>query len=224
MPVPWIILVVLLWISVIALVVMVLGLNRRLFALESSFSTGAVAGPVKFFSDAIAVGTPLPHQEALLGPITERGRTVLLFFRAGCTPCHELAEKLAAAGDQARLDNLDAGAHKLVVVTNNADGAASFGNIGRVVVDRDDELSRALGVNSSPAGLGVDRNGIVCSKAVLGSVDDVRRLAESCFAAPKSAVALAGAPPRGGSTPSPLLSDHNHDHSVARGGDPDCSG
>jgi len=213
MPVPWIILVALLWIVVIALAVVVLGLHQRLAALQAASGAGFTPGFTQALGDAIAVGAPLPYQEELLGQMPGRGRTVLLFLRSGCAPCHALAEKLAAVRDPANPGILDA-ADELVVITNNAEEALALSDIGRVVIDEDDRVTLAVGVNSTPAGLSVDRDGIVCAKALLGSIEDVRHLAESCADEPEPAAAPAGA--AASDVPSALGAGSNHSRAVTR--------
>jgi hypothetical protein len=187
-PVPWIILVALLWLVVIVLTLMLLGLNQRLVILESSSS--AASGTQNLLSGAPTAGALLPHHEQLLRPADSRGRSVLLFLNSGCEPCRAIAEELATVGE-ARSRILDA--QDEVVVVTDAEGAASFDQLGRIVIDEQHEFMRALGINATPAGLSVDRNGIVCATTLLASADDVRRLAESCAGKPATQLADATA-------------------------------
>ncbi len=188
MAIPWIILFGLLWVVVIVLGVLVLGLSQRITLLETSAPATQASGDLSLFEDAPAVGTPVPNLgEHILAPLAERGNTAVLFLGSGCGPCIALAEKLSAVlGGPEETDSKILDDEDEIVVVTDPEGVSTFGRLGRVVVERDQEITRAFGVKGTPVGFGVDRDGIVRAATLLTSVEDVVRLADSC--APESAV------------------------------------
>ena len=152
---------------------MVLGLSQR-FA-TSTAAAHALSGSFDLLGDVPPVGTRLPHEQELLAPADERGRTAVLFLGSSCGPCQALSDSLAAAVIDPRDSGVLDSGDELVIVTDPA-GADAYGQIGRVVVDRDGALNRALGVKATPMGFGVDQDGTLLAATLLEEVKDVIRL------------------------------------------------
>jgi hypothetical protein len=174
MSAPWIVLMVVLWLVVIGQTVLVLGLSRRLTALESAGTTVTVGGTMR----AIPVGTPVPREAAehLAVPPTDSAirSSVILFLSAGCGPCLNLADALKhhPLGQDAGDD------FEIIVVTNHA-GTETFSHVGRTVVDSAGTLARTMNVPGTPFGFAIDAQGIICSIGLPNAVDDVKKLAHA---------------------------------------------
>lgn len=175
MSAPWIVLIVVLWLVVIGETVLVLGLSRRLTALEMT------RGPVDHAHDAtmgaLAPGNPVPREVAdQLGSVpadTSDGSSVILFLSPGCGPCMKLADELAEPSREGHIEE-DV---EIVVVTNQA-GAERFGHIGRTVIDTSATIARGFRVPGTPFGFAVDSKGIIRGVAVPNDADDLRHLAD----------------------------------------------
>ncbi|MGH2877394.1 MAG: hypothetical protein ACRDNJ_07010 [Solirubrobacteraceae bacterium] len=87
----------------------------------------------------------------------------------------------------------------VIVVTDETGGTIykPSGLIRRVVVQRNSGISRSLGINATPFGLVIDRNGVVTSSSIPQTRSDVEALAQLAVA---SATAASAAAPSG-STP-----------------------
>jgi hypothetical protein len=170
----WIVLYGVQWVAIIVLSVLVLGLNRRLTMVGSVSAPTTTFDFFNLLEEKPSVGTRLPHEAELLSPAADRGRTAILFLSAGCGPCRDLSDSLAAAAaDPLARDELES--VELVVVTEPV-GVELFGHIGRVVFDSKGELKRALGVKGTPVGFGVDRDGTLLAKALVHEAKDVTEL------------------------------------------------
>ena len=174
MPVPWIVLFGVQWLAIIVLAVLVMGLSQRLTMFTAA--AHALPGSFDLLENVPPVGSPIPHEKELLAPAEERGRTAVLFLSSVCKPCRALSDSLAAVATdpRGRGSVLDSG-DELVVVTDPA-GVDAFGHIGRVVVEQDGELSRALGVKGTPVGFGVEQDGTLLGASLLGEIKDVVQL------------------------------------------------
>lgn len=192
MPVSWMVLVAAMWLLVILMAVILLGLLRRVVTLESLLKSGGGATQrIDPMSAVPPVGATLPLSDTLLAPASERGNTAVLFLGSGCQPCRSLAKELAASLADPSVEPVVADGDELVVVTDPA-GADMFAGIGRLLIDENRELRRALGVVATPMAFGVDQAGVVCAADFVPDVDYVRELLASCDR--RAAAATAGPP------------------------------
>lgn len=175
MTTPWLILFIALWLTVLGETVLVLGLSKRLTALESTDVASAPASGAS--ASVIPVGAPIPRAAAdrLAIPSTDTAirSSVILFLSPGCRPCLKLAELLRGH----RLRRHGGDDSELVIVSNQA-GTEQFGHIGRTVVDSDGTLARSLGVPGTPFGIAVDSQGVIRRVAIPSVAEDVERLAD----------------------------------------------
>lgn len=172
MSLPWIVLFIALWLVVIAETLLVLGLSRRLTALESP-RTPNVGGAIM---GAIPVGTPIPREVAdrlaIPSPDATITSSVILFLSPGCGPCRTLADAL-----KGHTIGRDAGDDfEIIVVTNDA-GTKRFSHLGRTVLDPEGTIARSLSVPGTPFGFGTDSQGIIRSIGLANTVEDVMELA-----------------------------------------------
>ena len=172
MSAPWVVLVVALWLVVIGETVLVLGLSRRLTALESPRTThvgGATMG-------AMPIGTPIPREIAdrlaIPSPDTAISASVILFLSPECGPCRTLADAV-----KAQTIGRDAGQDFEIVVVTNEAGVERFSHVGRTVLDPVGATARSLSVPGTPFGFGTDSQGIIRRIGLANTVDDVRQLA-----------------------------------------------
>lgn len=174
MSLPWIVLFIALWLVVIAETLLVLGLSRRLTALESP-RTPNVGGAIM---GAIPVGTPIPREVAdrlaIPSPDATITSSVILFLSPGCGPCRTLADAL-----KGHTIGRDAGDDfEIIVVTNDA-GTKRFSHLGRIVLDSAETLAKSMSVPGTPFGLTVDSRGIIRSVGLPNTIHDVRKLADA---------------------------------------------
>jgi len=179
----WIALFVALWAVVLLLTVLVLGLSRRIGALEARIGDSS---PVQdILAGAPAVGDSLPvikgHESLRWAPQSDAAQ-VVLFLSSTCGPCRTLAAKLEhLAEDGNELPEILKNSEILIITDSS--GEPIFGDLGigaRLVTQSDGEISRELGIRASPFGLGIDANGIVQGVTLPSSVQDMVRLAEAC--------------------------------------------
>jgi hypothetical protein len=173
---PWIVLFMTLWLVVVAETVLVLGLSRRLTALEAAGTLVLAASSGTM--GAAPVGAPIPRLAAdrLAIPSMDASikSSVILFLSAGCGPCLKLAQELKGhtlgpnAGDD----------FEIIVVSNEA-GTAHFSHIGRTVLDPVGTLATSLGVPGTPFAFAVDSQGIIRGVGLPNAVDDVKRLGDA---------------------------------------------
>ena len=165
-----------LWLVVLVLIVLVLGLSRRVRDLSKRLDQRPVGGddmdsPIR----GPRIGSTLE-----LAPVAKRGEEgrdrIVLFLNSSCGPCHVLADELAAAREGGYL-NLLAGT-ELVVVTDDL-GAKFYGGLGadEVVVQPANDISTQLGINATPYGIAVDAAGVVRWSGIAGDFDDLLAMA-----------------------------------------------
>jgi hypothetical protein len=173
----WMALVIALWAVVLVLLVLVLGLSRRLQELSENSrqapvpvltgSAGSVRGPlVGSTIDLLPPSTPGVDGE----PAKHR---IVLILNSSCGPCHMLGDEVIAAKEDGFVFDSD-----LVLITDEF-GAEFYGGLGAgtVIVEPSNEVSRSLGVNATPYGLAVDATGVVRWSGVAGNFDDVLSMA-----------------------------------------------
>lgn len=183
MPGNWIALFAALWVVVVFLLVLVLGLSRRIGTLEARLGDDPYdQGPL---DGAPAIGDLLPlpegHEDLRWGP--ESGAAhVVLFLSSTCGPCLTLGEKLKALAEDS--DGLpEALRDTEILIVTDSPGETVFGNLGigaRLVTQSDGEISQELGIRVSPFGLGIDAEGIVRAVTLPNTTEDVAAMAEAC--------------------------------------------
>jgi thiol-disulfide isomerase/thioredoxin len=170
-PLAWIILVVLLWVTVVGLIVLVLGVSQRLAAVEAA---GPGGPPLAELAGGPAVGTSLgllPAYQAVRNAVAE-APAVLLFLSPTCGPCRQIAREMDAAERPA------GGPARIVVVTDEREPEAfqARGVVDTVVSDPETALQTALSIRATPFGIAVDGEGVVRRTAVMTKLDDVAEL------------------------------------------------
>ena len=179
MPVPWIIVVGLLWIVVVGLAVMVAGLSSRLLELTTAAPSRhhAVAPPGPFVvGPAVDVQLTLPA--ALSKPAREPDYAgeILLFLHASCGPCRAFWDELSGSD---RLHVPLDGIRRQLVTDEEGEGIFAGSLMTDVVVQEDDEISRRLEINASPYGLALDSDGFVRWSGVPHTVEDLLAMAKA---------------------------------------------
>jgi len=176
MTAPWVVLFVALWLVVLAETLLVLGLSKRLTALESTRPGDVEASSGKM--GVLPVGTRLPRipsdRLGIPSPNVAVRCSVVLFLSPGCAPCLKLVELLR---------NHDLGRNvaddfELVVVSNQT-GTEQFSHVGRTVVDPAGGLAKSLGVPGTPFGMAIDSEGVIRQVAIPNVVEDVKMLADA---------------------------------------------
>lgn len=156
------------WLVVVLLVVLVLGLIRKVAALEA-VAAGDRREPGAERVGGPSLGSPAPsltaHPELTTMPATRHGR-VLLFLNSSCSACRRLADELRMHDRAVFTSGLDVGGVELVLVTDR-DGRAAFAglNVDVIVVQAGGELSCAWSVPGTPFAVAVDHDGIVRASA-----------------------------------------------------------
>lgn len=155
MSTPWIVLVAVLWAVVLVLVVLVLGLSRRVERMQQDLTpSGGAAG----FPAGPAVGERLPtsdqYRELLRSRETKQPR-LLLFMHADCLACRGLADEIDATRGTDGQHVLGGGN---VTLVTDEDGATIFDRLGirQAVVEDYQSFKRALGVPGTPYAVALD--------------------------------------------------------------------
>ncbi|HEY3771992.1 MAG TPA: hypothetical protein VGL69_03285 [Solirubrobacteraceae bacterium] len=169
----WMVLVAALWFAVALLLVMVLGLSRRVRDLSEAWAEDPVRPE---HADGAALGprlgstvdlVPMSSPATVGGPGRDR---VVLFLNSSCGASHMLGDELIAAGE----DGFVMVGSDLVLVTDEL-GAEFYRALGadEIVVQPANEISRQLGIIATPYGIAVDVSGIVRWSGIVGNFDDV---------------------------------------------------
>lgn len=176
MPASWVVLYCILWAAVVLLAVLVIGLSKRVDRLSTVIPAprhayqGLGAGP--------QIGTKFPR---VLGGVplgAARGHRVVLFLSSSCGPCRALAASLRSRPSAPAEEDLE-----LVLVTDD-EGLEAYAGlpVSQVLVDHGREITRQLGVNATPFGVGLNCSGIVSANGVPHSWTDLVSLAGKCDA------------------------------------------
>jgi hypothetical protein len=170
----------------IVLVALVLGLSRRIQALESrAVANGAseraqAAGQVR----ERMLGTRVADTAVESGIVGAAGGMagVLLFVGEHCGPCQtlasDLATKLTGLGRSKReglAELLDA---RITVVT---DQTGAFDELGAtaVIVDSDGTVMNGFAVTATPTGIALDGDGVIVEALIANEFRDVEKLAQA---------------------------------------------
>ncbi|MGO9956011.1 MAG: hypothetical protein ACLP50_08515 [Solirubrobacteraceae bacterium] len=180
MPVPWIIVVGVLWVAVLALAVMVAGLSTRLRQFATDAANQPRAGAPQ--GSPFVVGPPIDIQLTLppaLSPTSQpdaASGAIFLFLHGSCGPCRSFWDTLSVP------DELDLQLHGIrrTLITDH-EGEALFASsmMTNTVVQVDDEISRALQINASPYGIALDSDGFVRWSGVPHTRDDLLAMAKA---------------------------------------------
>ncbi len=175
----WIALFAALWVVVLLLVVLMLGLIRKVATLEARLALGEhepsyVGGP--------GLGAPAPsvagRRELTGAPDSEHGR-VVLFLSSSCGACRRLAGELRPEDRQTAPSTWAAREFELVVVTDpNGRQIYADLDVDAMVVQTGGELSRAWSVPATPFAVAVDSKGVVRGSAFAstrGKLDELIR-------------------------------------------------
>jgi hypothetical protein len=179
----WVVSVVLAWVVIVLLVAVVLSLLRQLGALRALIGTGAAAtfddvADVRLY-DEVEPFTVTALDGSVLTIGGEGPPTLLVFHQPACAEC----EAIPAA-----LEALDAGATRLVGVLTLDHAAAARHVSPGVPTLAVDDLPPRLRAFSTPAVIGIAREGVVCA---LGRAQTEQQLREAAHAV-DGAVVVAG--------------------------------
>jgi hypothetical protein len=201
MPAGWIVLVVSLWLAVVVMAITVAGLLHRLARLEGALRLRARPGAPR--SDGL-VGRVAPPRVRELLPDAGSG-AIFLFMHSSCAPCLSLAEELEHRATRRPAE----GVGLPVVVVCDPPGMETFSalaGLARMVVDGEGSggLAAELGITATPSALVVDRQGVIRSAGVTGSVQTLERWArevsESSAEAPLRILSASASAPGAGHT------------------------
>lgn len=179
MPVPWIIVVGVLWVVVIGLAVMVAGLSTRLRQLATSAPVGQQASASQ---GSFVVGPPVDVQLTLPPALSRSAQAsadsgeILLFLHSSCGPCQLFWDALSGSDElDMQLDGI-----RRTLITDREGQALFAGSLmNDVVVQKDDEISRPLQVNASPYGIALDSAGFVRWSGVPHTDEDMLAMAKA---------------------------------------------
>jgi len=179
----WLVLFIGLWLLCIVLVLLVLGLSRRIQLLESSDPLTDLAA--KVHADATAkvrqelLGAKRGEQAVAAGIVDATGSMagIVLFVNEPCGPCQTFAADVVANlerhGERSLAELLGA---QITVVT---DQVGTFDELGAtaVIVDPERVVVRAFAVTSTPTGIVLDENGTVIEATITNQFYDLEQLA-----------------------------------------------
>lgn len=176
MSAPWIVLVVALWAVMLLLVVVVLGLSRRVEQLQAGVVAGdaPAAMPPESAGPVVGERLSIPEQyRELLQMGHGTHPRLLLFMHSGCGPCISLAAQVSESRG-ADGQHLLSGAH--ITLVTDEDGATSFNHLGvrQAVVDDYPNLSREIGVPGTPYAVRLDATERVVAGTFLWSISLLR--------------------------------------------------
>jgi thioredoxin-related protein len=183
-------LLIALWLVVLLLVVLVVGLSRRVTALSELVASGSHAPRDERIPGGPALGSSVPFLYEAVKTAAGPGRgLIVLFLEAGCAPCRTLGASLAARDMAVPLHP----SFELAVITDD-EGEACYADVkpSRITVQQDHELSRRLGVRATPFCVVVDPAGIVRSAGIPNELADVVNLARQATPVAEPSVADGG--------------------------------
>lgn len=187
MPAAWVTLIIVLWAVVAVLIVLVLGLSRRVRDLSAAWSPEMPAsgdGPRRVTIGGPAIGSRFEFspsgEPAAVQAGCERRDQVVLFLSTSCGPCRTLGESLVASRElDAALKDIE----RVLVTDEQGEGVYGGLPVTEVIVQREDEISRRLGINATPFGIATDSTGIVRWAGIPQSAEDVLAMATACGSA-----------------------------------------
>ncbi len=173
MSAPWIALFALQWLAVLTVLVLVLGLLRRIGPALAAAEEALVQPRQRQPMEGLRVGerVAIDASGRDLAELLVRGRHVLLFLKTGCHPCEALADELI-------LNRTEVSLSRLVVVVPDLPESRELklDNVVQVVRQRDDELARAFGTSITPHAFLVDEHGRVLANEIAPSFETLCQL------------------------------------------------
>lgn len=157
----WIVLYVIIWLVCIALVVICLGLSRRVDALERRGSAGRDVPPLPDPGARVDLSGLLGKLDA---PLVDKVALVL-FTSSSCAPCRELEREFAESPPDTLSDAV------FIVVTDDHDSFLGPGPFS-VVVDTG-TIRSAFQVHMTPAAVAVSPDGMVLTAGITNVTDDL---------------------------------------------------
>lgn len=178
----WLVLFIGLWVVCIVLVMLVLGLSRRIEGLESHVAPNGVRGMNQMRERLL--GKHLAKDAVESGVVTSADDLagLLLFVSEHCGPCQLLASDLAAKLDGNRAGGLaEAVGSRVTIIT---DQSGVFDGLGAtaVFVDPDGSVTSRFDVNATPTGIALDDQGVVTEALIANQFHDVEKLARAANA------------------------------------------
>ena len=180
----WVTLIVVLWTVVAVLIALVLGLTRRVRELSETWSAEGPAS--RHAPERLTIGGPAIGSQFELSAPGEPAATearhqghdqVVLFLSSSCGPCRSLGEELVASKE---LDAALSGVARVLVTDEEGKGAYGGLPVTDVMVQRENEISRRLGINATPFGIATDSAGTVRWAGIPQGVEDVFAMAAAC--------------------------------------------
>jgi hypothetical protein len=177
MTTPWIITLATLWVVVLLVVVILLGLIRRVLPVLNDLGTGPPsAGGVVFGPGGLSPGSTLPTFEAqysdgrLFSSSQMKGSpSIVLLAEPDCEPCQLLASELQ------RQDGI--GVDLLFVSPEPWERDGAFPQGVSMLIQSGNSVSRAFRSAATPHAFAIDAAGTVVENTIPGSVEDLNQLA-----------------------------------------------
>lgn len=177
MTTPWVIGFAVLWAAVLANVVLMLGLLRRVLPVLEAVEGMSV--PAKLNIPGLPLGSAVPEFSAVAtdGRMFESQSLagapwVALFIAAHCEPCRALVSEVSE-----RVQQLEFPA-QIVVVVDDARMAQQLPSAFTVLVETKGEISRLFENLATPHAFAIDRDGHVVGDAVANGVAALEGLAQ----------------------------------------------
>lgn len=172
----WLVLFIALWMVSALLVVLVIGLSRRIEALESL--TASAGGHVRKPAPDQFVGQNFSEHAIESGVATRADGLagVFLFVSENCGPCQQLSSDIASNLDASGAGSLVRAVESPVVIITDQPG--TFDQLGatRVVVDQDESIRHGFEINGTPVGIALDQEGVVVEALIASRLEDVQKL------------------------------------------------
>lgn len=171
----WLVLFIGLWLVCITLVLLVLGLSRRIDVLESRDSPGAPRPGDELRGRFLGRQLADVAVEAGVAPNASDVAGLYLFVSEHCGPCQLLASDLAEETDGRVADVVGS---RVTIIT---DQSGAFDGLGAtsVIVDPDGLVMSKFAVSATPTGIALDEQGVVTEALIANRLRDVRRLART---------------------------------------------
>jgi hypothetical protein len=179
----WLVLFIGLWLLCVVLVLLVLGLSRRIQSLESSTPLAELAA--KVHADARAkvrqelLGAQRGQEAVKAGIVGPTGGMagIVLFLNKQCGPCETFAADVAANLERHPGKGLaELLGARVTVVTDQAGAFDEFG-VTAVIADPERAVVRDFAVTSTPTGIALDENGVVIEATITNQFYDLEELA-----------------------------------------------
>jgi hypothetical protein len=169
----WGILFVALWLTTIVVVVICLGLSRRLQGLEAKVN-GAQHPEIAPDPGTIIDLEPLRAAAAGIG----EAKTAVLFVGAGCPHCERLLGEIRNLSH----DIVDLVGAPVVIVTNDVAAASGVG--ASQIVEDNGSIQMSFGVRATPVAVTIDREGRVLASGPISSPLVLREMIAAKSAGP----------------------------------------